>query len=200
MDAAPFIAFNLTLLAAMAAPGPALLHAMRQTLAGGRRAGLLAGVGLGLVAALWTGAALAGLEALFALAPWAWSALKLGGAAYLIWIAVGLWRDADKPLAAAPAPARRAVLGGAAVNLANPKSVLFAASVLVVLFPPDMSVAQKALIVVNHFAVECAVYAGLAVALSRPAAQAAYIAARRGIDRAAGVVMGALGLRLLLDR
>ena len=44
------LAFNLTLLAAMAAPGPALLYALRQSIAGGFRTGLATGAGLGLVA------------------------------------------------------------------------------------------------------------------------------------------------------
>ncbi|MEN9062816.1 LysE family transporter [Ponticoccus litoralis] len=56
------IAFNLTLLAAMAAPGPALLYALRQSIAGGFRTGMVTGAGLGTVAALWTGAALLGPE------------------------------------------------------------------------------------------------------------------------------------------
>jgi len=42
----------------VAAPGPALLFALRQSIAGGFAAGAATGAGLGLVAALWTGAAM----------------------------------------------------------------------------------------------------------------------------------------------
>ncbi len=61
MEPAHLIAFNLTLLAALASPGPAMLVAIRATLLGGRSHGIATGLGLGTMAALWTGTALLGL-------------------------------------------------------------------------------------------------------------------------------------------
>lgn len=200
MTFAHIIAFNLTLLAAMAAPGPALLYALRQSIAGGFATGVATGAGLGLVAALWTGAALLGLNAVFALVPWAYMALKVAGALYLLYVAWGLWRDARRPVADSAHPGARAFLGGMLVNLANPKSVLFAASVLIVIFPPELGLADKALIVGNHFVVELCVYSGFALILSTPRARAGYLRVKHLADRAAALVLGALGLRLLLGR
>lgn len=200
MEPAQLIAFNLALLAAMASPGPALLVALRSTLAAGRGAGIATGAGLGLVAALWTLAALLGLDALFELVPWAYAGLKTAGALYLIWIAVEAWRHARAPLGPAPAAGRRAFLTGALVNLGNPKSVLFAAAVLVVIFPPTLSLSEKALVTLNHFLVEVTVYAALAVLLGRDAVRVRYLALKPALDRAAALVLGALGLRLLFDR
>ena len=200
MTTAQLIAFNLTLLAAMAAPGPALLFALRQSVAGGFATGWATGVGLGLVAALWTGAALLGLDAVFALVPWAYLALQTVGAIYLLWIAAQLWRSARNPVADSARPGARAFLGGVLVNLANPKSVLFAGAVLVVIFPPDLSLAQKGLIVLNHFVVEVIVYGLFAAFLASPPARAAYLRLKPLIDRAAAVILGALGLRLLFGR
>lgn len=200
MEWSHLVAFNLTLLAAMAAPGPALLYALRQSIAGGFAAGVATGAGLGLVAALWTGAAALGLHTLFALFPFAYLALKLLGAGYLLWIAYQLWRDARVPVSDRADPGHRAFLGGVLVNLANPKSVLFAASVLVVIFPPNLSLADKALITLNHFVVELAVYTALAALLATPAARAGYLRLKPLFDRIAAVVLGALGLRLLFDR
>ncbi|SDY10646.1 LysE family translocator [Citreimonas salinaria] len=200
MDWPHLVAFNLTLLAAMAAPGPALLFALRQSIAGGFRAGLATGAGLGLVAAAWTGAALLGLEVVFTLFPFAFTALKLLGAGYLLWVAWGLWRDARAPVAGPADPGRRAFLGGVLVNLGNPKSVLFAASVLVVIFPPGLGLAAKALIVLNHLVGEIAVYAAFAALLSTAPARAGYLRLKPVVDRVAALVLGALGLRLLLDR
>lgn len=203
MSAAHLIAFNLTLLAAFLSPGPAMLYALRATLAGGLWAGIATGAGLGLMAAGWTLAALLGLGAVFVLVPWAYGALKLAGAAYLIWLAVGLWRSTSGPAPdAAAQPTRRALArgfaGGVLINLANPKSVLFAGAVLVVIFPAGLSPAQTALIVTNHFVLEVAGYAVLAIALSRPAVRARWLRARLWLDRGAALVMGALGVRLLL--
>ncbi len=200
MDWTHLLAFNLTLLAAMAAPGPALLYALRQSISGGFLTGAATGAGLALVAAGWTGAALLGLEALFALVPIAYLALRIIGALYLIWVAWTLWRNARQSFSDSATPGARAFLGGMLVNLANPKSVLFAASVLVVIFPPGLSLAQKALIVTNHFLVECLVYALFAALLATPPARAGYLRLKPLIDRAAALILGALGLRLLLGR
>lgn len=193
-------AFNIALLVSMAAPGPALLYALRQSIAGGFATGVATGAGLGLVASAWTGAALLGLDALFALFPWAFVTLKIVGAVYLIWVAWTLWRDAGTTVKDHANPGRRAFLGGMLVNLANPKSVLFAASVLVVIFPPGLGLVHKAAIVVNHFVIEVIVYSLFAAALSTPQARQGYLALKPVIDRIAAVCLGALGLRLLLDR
>lgn len=200
MTTAQLIAFNLTLLAAMAAPGPALLYALRQSVAGGFVAGAATGAGLGLMAALWTAAALLGLNAVFALVPWAYLVLKTAGALYLIWIAIQLWRNAHQPVSDSAHPGARAFLGGMFVNLANPKSVLFAGAVLVVIFPPDLSLGTKALIVANHFIVELIVYTLFAACLSSAPARAGYLRLKPIVDRAASVILGALGLRLLFGR
>lgn len=198
---AQLVAFNITLLAAMAAPGPALLLAMRNAIVGGRRAGILTGIGLASVAALWTGCALLGLATLFELVPWLYLAMKITGALYLIYLAWGLWRDAHAPLGpgqdrATARPLRQGML----VNLANPKSVLFAGAVIVVIFPTSLSPAASGLIVLNHWLVEVTVYALIAVLLSTPAARRSYLRAKACADRIAGLVLGALGLRLLIER
>ena len=100
----------------------------------------------------------------------------------------------------APVPGASAFWGGLLVNLLNPKSVLFAASVLVVIFPADMGLGAKALIVANHFVVELIVYSAFAALLSTPPARAGYLRAKPAIDRVAAALLAALGLRLLLSR
>lgn len=203
MTLAHLLAFNITLLAAFLSPGPAMLYALRNTLRGGFGLGIATGCGLALVAAGWTLAAFLGLQAVFALVPWAYGALKFAGAAYLLWLAWHIWRDAGAPLAVAPDRPTGRLLGrafgmGMLVNLANPKSVLFAAAVLVVIFPAGLSGAEVALVVTNHLVLEILGYGLIAWALSRPTERAAYLAARRWLDRVAALVLGALGARLAL--
>ena len=201
MEPAHLIAFNLTLLAALASPGPALLIAVRSTLARGRAAGICTGLGLGTMAALWTLAALLGLDTLFRLFPWAYTAAKVTGALYLLWIAVQTWRNARAPIGPAPeARTGRAFLTGFTVNLLNPKSVLFAAAVLVVIFPAGLTPAEVGLITLNHLLVEIIAYSALAWLLARDAVRIRYLALKHIFDRAAATILGALGLRLLIDR
>ena len=194
------LAFNITLLAAMISPGPALLYALRMSIAGGLRTGIATGAGLGLAAAGWTGAALLGLDALFRLVPWTYLALKTLGALYLLFLAVQMWRHARTPVAAPASAGRRACLGGLMVNLANPKAVLFAASVLVVIFPAGLSTSERTLIVANHFAVEVIAYSAFAALIATPAARAGYLRLKTVFDRIAAGLLGLLGLRLLTDR
>lgn len=200
VDAQSLFAFNTVLLAAVASPGPALLLAMRTTLSGGRRAGLAVGAGLATVAAGWTLAALLGLDAVFRWVPWAYGVLKVGGAAYLLYLAWRTWRSARRPIEAeGPTPTRRAFRDGVVVNLANPKSVLFAAAVIVVLFPEGLTAPDIALIAINHLLLELAVYGALAFALASAPVAKAYLRLKIGIDRLCAALLGALGLKLLFE-
>ena len=195
------LAFNLTLLAALASPGPALLLALRNSLVAGPRAGIATGLGLGLMAACWTGLALLGLDAVFAIVPWAYAAVKTAGALYLLWVAWTLWRDARQPVGTAgPVRPRHAFRTGFLVNLGNPKSVLFASAVLLVIFPPALSPLEKALIVTNHLAVEWIAYGAFALLLSTRPARDGYLRSKPLFDRMAAGLLGLLGLRLLVSR
>lgn len=200
MNFETLLTFNIVLLTAIAVPGPALVYFMRISMAQGWGAGTATGLGLATCAALWTLLALLGLEAIFALVPWAFGAAKIAGALYLFWIAWTTWRRAGEPVTASAAPRARSYVAGFLVNLANPKSVLFAAAVIVVIFPTDLSLTQKGLVAANHFAVEAVVYGALARILGSAAVSRRYLAAKRHLDRLSAVVMGGLGLRLILDR
>jgi len=200
MDSTSLALFNLTLLAALASPGPAMICALRASLSGGRTQGLLTGCGLATMAALWTLLALLGLDAFFTLVPWAYTALKILGALYLLRIAFQTWVHADEAASVESGRQRRAFIEGLLVNLANPKSVLFAAAVLVVVFPAGLSGTEKLVIVANHLIVELLAYTALALLFSTKVAANGYLQAKRYLDRACALVLGALGLRLLFDQ
>lgn len=200
MTLASLIAFNLVLAAAIASPGAALLYFIKTTVTSGRAAGIATGAGLAVAAAGWTLAALAGLESVFALFPWAYSILKTGGALYLIWIAYQTWKHAKTPLGEAELRRGKAFLSGFAVNLGNPKSMLFAAAVIVVVFPQGLAPSEIALIVLNHLALEVLFYTTFAFLLASGPARRRYLDAKPLLDRIAATLLGALGLRLLLEK
>lgn len=194
------LAFNVALFFAAAAPGPAFLVCVQASLTGGRREGVLTGLGLAAMAGLWTLAALLGLDALFTLFPYAYTAMKIGGALIVLLIAIQVWRGARDPVdARAPASAHRAFLRGFILNLGNPKSILFAAGVLLVIFPPGLNPTEMTLITLNHIALEIAVYSTLAYLMSRDTVRARYLAAKPTISRAMALVLGGLGLNLLVN-
>jgi len=200
MEWTHIVAFNIAFVAAFLSPGPAMLYALRATVQGGRTAGLATGAGLAVMAALWTLMALLGLGAAFQMFPWAYAVFKVCGAAYLIYIAIQTWRHANDDIAEVENPKARAFLGGFLVNLANPKSVLFSAAVLVVVFPIDLSGTEKAFIFGNHLVLELIAYTVLTALMSREIVSRQYLRAKPIFDRIAAAVLGALGVRLLVDR
>ncbi|WP_371234406.1 LysE family translocator [Pseudomonas sp. QE6] len=120
--------FALATLAFACMPGPAILYMTSQTLAHGRRAGLHAALGIHLGCYLHILAASAGLAALLHHAPTLYLALKLAGAAYLIWLGGSmilgqrrLLEGAEEAAEAHPQVLRDSIV----VEMLNPKTALF---------------------------------------------------------------------------
>ena len=67
-------------------PGQDTALTIRSTLAGGRAAGIATAAGVALGQAVWTLAASAGIVTLLTASEPAFRALKLAGAAYLVWL------------------------------------------------------------------------------------------------------------------
>ncbi len=191
------ILFNIALLVAIASPGPAMLVAIQTSISEGKVAGIAIGCGLGAMASVWTLLALLGLDSLFKLFPLAYIIAKIAGAIYLIYIAWNTWRGASRSLKEQSKPAAHAFRNGILINLSNPKSVLFAAAVLIVIFPPGITLLEKGLIAANHFLVEILFYAILAFVMNTTSARRVYLSAKLFLDRCAAIVIGALALRIL---
>lgn len=199
MTASQLIAFNLTLLAGLMSPGPALLMLVRTSVIAGRTAGILTGCGLATMAALATLIALFGLGAVFRLVPDLYLVAKVAGAAYLVVIAVRIFRHARDEVEAKAEAVRRDFVDGFLLNLFNPKLMMFATAVLIVIFPARMPASAKLFAAFNHLVVEVVVYAVLATVLARPAVSRRYLAAKVYFDRTAAVVLFGLAARLLFD-
>ena len=122
-----YLAFAITTATFALIPGPAMLYAAARTLAGGRRAGLMASLGLHLGGYVHVIAAAAGLALLFHAVPPLFMAMKLAGAAYLVWLGLGLFRDRDttRRPELAPLSAERAFAQSIVVEVLNPKTAIF---------------------------------------------------------------------------
>lgn len=198
-----FVSFVAVSLAALASPGPAFLAMVHQTQNRSRRGCILFALGLASIATFWCALALFGLTAVFDIVPWLHSALKMAGGAYLVYLAVKTWRGASTPLKGRTPDLpsdKYAFVQGCVINLANPKSVLFAASVLLTIFPPEMSLIYKASVLATLFVLETGFYSALTFGLHRPSVHRAYLGAKKSIDRIAASLLGALGLNLIISR
>src|ERR1700682_6145458 len=69
-------------------PGPDTLYILGRSIAHGRRAGVASALGICVGSIFHTGAAALGLSAFLATSAWAFAAVKLTGAAYLIFLGV----------------------------------------------------------------------------------------------------------------
>ena len=108
-------------------PGPAIMYTMAQTMALGRRGGLMAALGLHIGGYAHVLAAAFGLSALFHYVPELFLAVKIAGAIYLVWLGVDMIRKSKlvKVDAIEPKSARRAMIESITVELLNPKTALF---------------------------------------------------------------------------
>jgi threonine/homoserine/homoserine lactone efflux protein len=109
-------------------PGPAMIYVAAQTIARGRRAGWMATLGVSLGGFVHVIAAAVGLSAIFTYVPLAYTALKIAGVAYLIWLGISIIRsriEAVDVASIAPKSARRAFIDSMVVEILNPKTAIF---------------------------------------------------------------------------
>ena len=189
----------LLALATSVIPGPSNFLTMRVAMRRGRGPALATALGTTLGCVVWCGAAVLGLAALLAAAPWLYKALRVAGGLYLVWFAIALWRARPEPESEEPPPGAgwAAFWQGLAICLTNPKSVLFFASVFSAYVGPDSPawVHGAAVVIVT---LTCLVWqTGLAFAFSALRAAQAYACAQKPLDRGAAALMGAFGASLL---
>ncbi|MES4905568.1 MULTISPECIES: LysE family translocator [unclassified Streptomyces] len=196
------------------APGPDMLFIVANATAGGRRAGLVAALGMSTGLAVHTLAAALGLSALFRAAPEALEVVRLAGAVFLIYLAVTSWRAGRRtpgeagqgPVrATAPRrPLRKLYLMATLTNVANPKVILFYLAFL----PQFLTVGDAAWPVW----LQLLTLGGLFIMVGLPVDATVGLAAgsladkllrrpsfRRRLERASAVIFGGLAVRLALD-
>lgn len=138
---ANLIAFALVSLGMVLTPGPNMIYLISRSIAQGRRAGLisLGGVACGFV--FYMVCAAFGITAIVMAVPYAYDALRFGGALYLLYLA---WQ-AIRPGGASPFQVRdlpvdgprRLFAMGLLTNLLNPKIAVMYLSLLPQFISPD---------------------------------------------------------------
>ncbi|MEA3115007.1 MAG: hypothetical protein QOG58_4806 [Caballeronia sp.] len=122
-----FLLFLAASIAITVAPGPDNLQVLARGISQGRAAGLVAALGFAAGISFHTTLAALGVAALLKSSPMAFEAVKLAGAAYLIWIGIkairskGLSSAHERPSQPLAVVFRQSVIG----NLLNPKVTLF---------------------------------------------------------------------------
>jgi threonine/homoserine/homoserine lactone efflux protein len=188
-------------------PGPDTLVVVRNLIRGGRRAATLTVLGVLSGLAIWVVTAALGLAALLRASRDGYTALRLVGAVYLVWLGVNSFRaraaaHADDLSAGAP----RQLLGvgyraGLAPDLLTPKVGVFFVTFLPGFVPPGHPVGSTSLVFGAIFVIETAAYFALLLMLaSRITRWMSQPAIRRRLDRATGLVLIGFGIRLASER
>jgi threonine/homoserine/homoserine lactone efflux protein len=178
-------------------PGQDTALTVRNTLSGGRGAGVRTAAGVVCGQALWALAASAGVTALLVASEPAFIALKLIGAGYLVYLggqallAALRGRDDGHP---GPRPTdARELRQGLLSNLGNPKMAVFFSSLL-----PQFGDSFASLLGLGLLfcALTMAWLSSYAIALARAGDVLRRPRVRRAIDAVTGTVLVALGIRL----
>ena len=123
-------------------PGPANLFAVATGMEKGRASALIGVVGMNAATLVWFGAAALGLAALVKAFPAAFKVVAVLGAVYVAWLGVkalrGAFATAGQPDRLVVRKGRSAFVDGFAVQIANPKAILFFTAVL----PPFVDVSR----------------------------------------------------------
>jgi len=127
------VLFMAAVLALNVTPGPSIAYVMSRSFGQGRTAGLVSAVGLGTGSLLHAIGATLGLSAVVAYSPMAYAVIKYLGAAYLVYLGVGLLRQRTVRVADAVLPGlslSRVYRQGVLTEILNPKIALFFLSFL----------------------------------------------------------------------
>jgi threonine/homoserine/homoserine lactone efflux protein len=189
-------------------PGPGILYAAAQAMAGGRAVGLMGTLGLALGGYLHVIAAAAGLSVVFHAVPTLYATVKLAGAAYLVWLGVSMVRakatGADGVLVVARKTGRRALVDGVTVEMLNPKTAMFFLAFLPQFTDPAASLPIWAQFLILGSFVNLMFALGdiVAVLLASSVLTRLGRASRvqRAVQQVSGGILVSLGLRLALQK
>ena len=184
-------------------PGPDTALTIRNTLMGGRRAGIFSAIGVSAGQALWTFATATGIAALLAASEPAFLAVKIAGSAYLIWLGLQALVAAvrGRPRHAATVERRRlaaprALRQGLLNNLGNPKMAAFFPSLLLQFAHSFSALVALGLVFSAMTLVWLTAYA---FAVARAGDFLGRSRIRRAIEAATGAILIALGFRVATE-
>jgi threonine/homoserine/homoserine lactone efflux protein len=201
----PFLSIVGAVIVGAMSPGPSFVFVVRTSVALSRADGLAAALGMGIGGIVFAGLALVGLQAALTEMAWLSIAFRLLGGAYLVYLAIRLWRGAGEPvIVPTAAEQRRRGLGrsfcyGLATQLSNPKAVVIYGGIFAALLPQAPPLWMIIALPPVIFTIETGWYTIVALAFSTDRPRAAYLRSKRWVDRVAGSIIGVLGARLIVE-
>jgi threonine/homoserine/homoserine lactone efflux protein len=193
----------------IATPGPDTAVTIRNSLAGGRAAGLATAAGVAAGQAIWAFAASAGIVALLVASEPLFLAVKYAGAAYLVWLGLQSLSATCRPASretTKPMPTAHGLSPGAAFrqgvlsDLGNPKMAAFFTSLLPQFAPlGTANFAGLAALGLVFSLMTLLWLAGYALAIARVGNWLRRPVIRRALEGITGAALIGLGLKLATE-
>lgn len=185
-------------------PGANLFVVVQTSLASGRRAGVLTGLGVAAGDALYSGLGLFGMATLITQCEALFSLIKIGGGAYLLWFAWNSLRRQGTPQMgplAQPVAASWTVFfrRGLLTDLSNPQTVLFFISIFSVTLSADTPTWARMMAWAGIVLSSIIWRVFLSQAFSLPAVRRAYGRIQRVASKIIGAIIGLFALRLIYE-
>jgi threonine/homoserine/homoserine lactone efflux protein len=203
MDLSNWLLFCGVALLTTFSPGPAVLLAISNSVAKGPRRALICSLGNALGLFIVSGVAMAGMGVVLATSATAFTALKLAGAGYLIYLGIKQWRNRANAFATAkasrtPTAAWRLFGQGVSIALTNPKGILFFSALFPQFLTQDAPLLKQFVVLTATFAV-CALVSHAFYALLAHHLKTQFESPRRVrlFNRVSGGIFVFLGLGLL---
>ncbi|OOV92203.1 LysE family translocator [Pseudomonas sp. MF4836] len=194
---------TITLLACIS-PGPDFAMVSRNGLLLSRRAGLLTAVGIGAGVLVHVCYTLLGLGWVLQQTPWLFNALKLAGAAYLVYLGIKMIRSgpaSEQPNVPPPAISDLAALRtGFLTNALNPKTSIFIVSLFMGLVRPDTAVTVQVAYGLFIASAHIAWFSLVALCFSSGKMRETLMASRQWIDRGFGGLLVSFGIFLTITQ
>ena len=193
------LALNLT-------PGPDMMYVAARSVADGRRAGIVAALGIGAGTLVHIAALALGLAALLAAVPLAYESLRIAGALYLVVIGLQLLLRrprADTLQRLAPSPLATVFAQAVLTNVFNPKVALFFLAFLPQFVDPAAGPALAQIVLLGLLFDLQGTLVNVTVALLASGSTARLRANARAVSllqRLTGAVFVALGARLAVAK
>lgn len=184
----------------VASPGPSFLVVSRTAMARSRPAALRAALGVASGDLLFAALAMSGLSLLLTEVRAIGFAVRIAGAAYLLWLGMMSWRGAGAPVALDARAGGRGggFRAGLLTCLTNPQAIAFFVGLFAASAAPDGPRWAEPAVVGGTFVLAMGWYGFVALAFSTARVRRGYARAKAWIDRAFGALLLALGLRLIL--
>ena len=199
MDIKSLIGLSFVCAMGAISPGPSLVVVLRNTIAGGRRQGVMTGVGHGLGITVYSFIAVMGLSSLLLANKQIFNLLQWSGALVLIWLAFDMISFNTSDLSEKYEDSgRRGFIEGFMISFLNPKILVFMVAVFSQFISPDIDNRSRFIMAIMAGIIDAAWYVLVAIALAGTPIINTLRANAGIIDRSIGVVLLFIAILLII--